>query len=104
MAAKYQFIKDITSRNGEGSSKKLWYNGACLVSSIVVIRLAWTLPTEYGMEDWAFVWLLGVFLVCVGGFDVILEMMRLAIQWKSGTPAPSTVTVEESNKKITTKE
>lgn len=87
---KIQFVKDITHRNGEGSSKKLWYNLACLAATAVLLRLAWKLSTADGMEDWTFVWLFAIYLVTVGGFDVILEMMRLVIQWKTGA-TPSVV-------------
>jgi hypothetical protein len=82
---KSQFIKDITSRNGEGSSKKLWYNGACLFSTIMMLYITYKQPTEYGFEDWAYVCLVLVYLGCVGGFDVILEMMRLLVQFKNGS-------------------
>lgn len=80
-----RFFKEFVSRNGEGSSKKLWYNGACAVASVIMVYLAWTLPTERGIDDSIFVWLFAVYLGTVGGFDVILEIMRLFIQLKTGS-------------------
>lgn len=80
----FPFVKGLTHRNGEPSSKKFWYNIAALVASIVIIWEGYKLPTVDGMDDWSFIWLFAIYLITVGGFEVILEMMRLAITWKTG--------------------
>lgn len=81
----FKFIRGITHRNGEPSSKKFWYNVAGLAATAIILYLAYTLPTERGMEDWVFVWLFAIYLVTVGGFEVILQMMRMMLEWKNGT-------------------
>lgn len=81
---RYQFIKDLTHRNGQGSSKKFWYNMACFTATVVMLWIASKLPTEFGMDDWIFVVLFGVYLITVGGFEVILEVAKLFIQWRTG--------------------
>lgn len=78
------FIKDITHRDGKGSSKKFWYNIACLTATVVILWTAYKLPTAEGMDDWVFIWLFGIYLVTAGGFDVILEVLRLILQLRTG--------------------
>ena len=80
---KFEFIRGLTHRNGMASSKKTWFNGACLTATAIMAWLAYKLPTVDGMDDWAFIWLFAIYLVTVGGFDVLLEMMKLALQWKT---------------------
>lgn len=75
--SKLSFLKDITHRDGEGSSKKLWYNVACGAATVIMLWEAFQLPSAYGMDDWAFIWLFGVFLLSVGGFEVLLQVVRL---------------------------
>ena len=83
----FKVIREISQRDGKLSSKRFWYNAAGLASTLIIVYLAWTLPTVNGMEDWVFVWVFAVYLITVGGFEVILEMMRLAIQWKNCSPS-----------------
>ena len=83
---KLPFIMDITHRDGSGSSKKLWYNLACMTATVVLLWCAWALPSDKGLEDWAFIWLFAIYLVTVGGFEVLLKMMTLVVAWKGGKP------------------
>lgn len=88
---KVGFFKSIVYRDGASSSKKLWYHGACAVACVIMLYLAFTLPTDRGMEDWTFVWLFAIFMLTVGGFDVILQALKLIIEWKNGKPAQEVV-------------
>jgi hypothetical protein len=98
------FFTGLTHRNGEVSTKKIFYGVAGAASTFIIVYEALKLPTPDGMDDWAFIWLFAIYLVTVGGFDVILEMMRLVISFKNGTVAPTVKVVEETNKKTTTTE
>lgn len=74
------FLKDITHRDDKGSSKKLWYNGAALTATIVLLWVAY----KDNMEDWAFITFYAVYLGTVGGFEVVLKIMDMLIQFKNG--------------------
>lgn len=93
-----KFLTDITSRNGAVSSKKFWYNVAGATGTGVVVWLAYKLPTPDGMDDMTYVWLFGIYLLTVGGFDVILETMRLLVQFKSGGQNAVRVDVLETDR------
>ena len=84
-----QFLKEITERNGESSSKKLWYNGACLTATIVLLWICY----KDTFEDWAFISIYSVYLVTVGGFEVIIDLVNKIIEFKTGkkeTPSADT--------------
>lgn len=68
-----QLLKDLNSRDGQLSSKKLWYNLSCLTSTVVVL---WACYRD-SIEDFYFICLIGIYLCTVGGFEVILEILRL---------------------------
>lgn len=78
-----QFFKDITHRDNRGSSKKLWFNMACLTATFV---LGWVCYKD-NMEDWAFICLYATYLITVGGFEIILKMMAMIIEFKNGKGA-----------------
>jgi hypothetical protein len=39
------------------------------------------------MEDWAFICLYATYLITVGGFEIILKMMAMIIEFKNGKGA-----------------
>lgn len=101
-----QFLKEVNSRNGEFSSKKFWYNMACAVSTVIVLYLAWYLPEKAifvngqwiknnNVDDWTYLYIFLAYMCCVGGFEVILEGIRLI---KGVYPPPDTtkITTETS--------
>lgn len=74
------FLKDITHRDGKGSSKKIWYNGAALAATCVLLWVCY----KDNMEDWAFITLYAIYLCTVGGFEVVLKMLDMMIKLKNG--------------------
>lgn len=87
------FLRDITSRDGKASSKKLWFNIACFTSTVIVTWMAYL----HCMEDYAFIALFSVYLVTVGGFEVIPKMLGMMIEFKNGkgTTTNTTITTKE---------
>lgn len=79
-----KFLKDITHRGDVGSSKKFWFNIACFTATVIIIKLAWQLCSEYGMDDRVFVCLFVAYLASVGGFEVIPKMLAMIIEFKTG--------------------
>ena len=87
---------DITHRNGQGSSKKVWYNVAGLTSTIIILWICY----KDTMEDYAFICLFMTYLLTVGGFEVILKITQMIVDIKSGKSSTSTSTTivkENSN-------
>lgn len=84
-----QFLHDLTHRNGQGSSKKFWYNISALTSTIILLWICY----KDTMEDYAFIFLFMAYLLTVGGFEVILKMTQMVIDLKSGTTSSKTSTV-----------
>lgn len=74
------FIKDITHRDGIGSSKKLWFNISCFTATYVLVLVA----RKDTMEDYAFICLFAVYLVTVGGFEVIPKILAMILEFKTG--------------------
>lgn len=74
------FFKDILGRDDKWSSKKLWYNVACLTATIVVLVMAY----RNTMEAYAYICLYSVYLVTVGGFEVIPKILAMILEFKSG--------------------
>ena len=83
-----KFLKDITGRDGKFSSKKVWYNVAGFASTACLLWIAY----KDTFEDYAFICLYAVYLVTVGGFEVMLKMMAMIIEFKNGKP--SSITTE----------
>lgn len=75
-----KFIKDLTHRGEVGSSKKFWYNISCLTATIVLFQVF----IANTMEDYYMVILYAVYLVTVGGFEVIPKMLAMFIEFKTG--------------------
>lgn len=75
-----KILYDITHRDGKGSSKKVWYNIAGLTSTIIVLWVCY----KDTMEDYSFICLFAIYLVTVGGFEVMLRMMAMVIAFKNG--------------------
>jgi hypothetical protein len=91
-----RFLHDITHRNGQGSSKKFWYNIAGLTATIVVLWVCY----KDTMEDYAFICLFLTYLLTVGGFEVILKMTQMIVDIKSGhssTTVTTSTTKENTN-------
>lgn len=83
----FQWLQEINYRDGKYNSKLVWYNLSCLTATSVVL---WTCYRDL-MEDYAFIWLFSIYLITVGGFEVILKAMSMIIDFKNGKPT-STVT------------
>lgn len=86
-----KFLRDITYRDGSGSSKKVWYNMSCLSATIIILWTGYKLPTEQGMDDWTYIWLFAIYLCTVGGFEVVLQILKLIVQWKNGQSAKENI-------------
>lgn len=87
-----KFINDIVHRDGKGSSKKLWYNIAGLTATIILLWVCY----KDTFEDYAFICLFSVYLVTVGGFEVMLKMMAMVIEFKTGKPSSTITTTKET--------
>lgn len=74
------FIKDITHREGKGSGRKFWFNIACCTATAVLL---WVTARDT-MEDEYLICLYSVYLVTVGGFEVIPKMLSMIIDLKNG--------------------
>jgi hypothetical protein len=97
------YFKDIFYRDGQGSTERTWYNVAGLAATFVVVYLACYTHEAGGVDIWAYVWIFAIYLITVGGFKVLLEMMRLLVSWKTGVvPSVVTETVDTSKSKTTT--
>lgn len=93
-----KFLTDITYRDGKGSSKKLWFNLACLTATITLLWVCY----KDNMEDWAFIIFYAIYLITVGGFEIILRMMAMVIEFKNGKPAStSTITTTTATTEVT---
>jgi hypothetical protein len=75
-----KFITDLTHRDGKGSSKKLWFNIACLIATIIICWVAY----KDTMEDYAFIVFYAVYLACIGGFEIIPKLLGMIIEFKNG--------------------
>jgi hypothetical protein len=85
------FWKETLGRDGKWNDKKIAYAIACLVASYILVFIAW----KDNMEDWAFICLYCAYLVTVGGFEIILKMMAMIIEFKNGKPSMTTTTIQE---------
>ena len=75
-----QFFKDINYRDGKGSSKKWWFNIACLTATIILLWICY----KDNMEDYAFIALFSIYLTCLGGFEVIPKILAMVLEFKTG--------------------
>jgi len=75
-----KFIKEIFTRDGAASSKKFWFHGACLTATIVLLWVCY----KDNMEDWAFIVLYGIYLACLGGFEIIPKILGMILEFKNG--------------------
>jgi hypothetical protein len=85
------FLTDITHRDGKGSSKKLWYNLACVAATVCLLWITY----KDTFEDWAYICLYLIYLACIGGFEVVPKMMAMIIEYKNGKPLTTTTTIQE---------
>lgn len=74
----------LIHRNGEVSSKKVFFCVACAVATVILLWVTYHQHLEYGMTDEWFVALFMVYLVTVGGFEVIPKMLAMLIEFKNG--------------------
>ena len=88
------YFKDIFYRDGSGSTERTWYNIAGLATTLVVLYLPFYIHEKDGVDVWAYVWIFAIYLVTVGGFKVLLEMMRLLVSWKTGVVPATTETTK----------
>jgi hypothetical protein len=95
------YFKDIFYRDGQGSTERTWYNVAGLAATFVVIYLACYTHEAGGVDIWAYVWIFAIYLITVGGFKVLLEMMRLLVSWKTGIVPATTETTKTTTETIT---
>jgi phage-related holin len=78
--ARTEAFKEINSRDGKWSSKKIWFNVCCLTATIV---LAW-IAYKDTMEDYAFIIFYCIYLVCLGGFEIIPKVLGMVLEFKTG--------------------
>lgn len=76
------FFTDLFYRDGKGDQKKTFYNVAGVTATACLL---WACYKD-NMEDYAFICLFSVYLVTVGGFEVMLKMMSMVIEFKNGKP------------------
>ena len=88
-----RFFVDIMKRDGKYSSKKVFYNVAGVAATVVLLWLAY----KDTMEDYAFICLYSVYLVTVGGFEVMLKMMAMIIEFKNGRSTTTITETKEEN-------
>ena len=81
-----RFFVDIMKRDGKYSSKKVFYNVAGITATIALLWVTY----KDTMEDYAFICLFSVYLVTVGGFEVMLKMMAMIIEFKNGRSTTTT--------------
>jgi len=86
------FFREMFSRDGTISSKKFWYSAAALTATICLLWVTY----KDNMDDWIYVCLFCIYLVTVGGFEVMLKMMAMVIEFKTGKPATSSTTTTTS--------
>jgi hypothetical protein len=73
-----KFLHDLTHRDGQASTKKFFYAMACTVATICLVWITY----RDTMEDWAYITLFLVYLLTVGGFEVILKMAQMIVDIK----------------------
>jgi hypothetical protein len=88
-----KFLLDIMGRADKFSSKKVWYNGACLT---VTGCLLWVTYKD-SMDDMSYITLYSIYLMCLGGFEVIPKVLGMVLEFKNGrTTTTITATKEET--------
>ena len=90
-----QFFKAIVSRDGKISSKKLWYNFAGATATACLLWITY----KDDMEDWTYICFYSIYLVTVGGFEVMLKMMAMIIEFKNGRSTTTTTLTELKEEK-----
>ena len=81
-----KFFIDLMGRDNKWSSKKVFY---CIAGLVATICLLWITYRDT-MEDWNYICLFSVYLVTVGGFEVMLKMMAMVLDFKSGRSVTTT--------------
>lgn len=74
------FFKDIMGRDNKWSSKKVWFNIACLTGTFVLLLVAY----KDTMEDYAFICLYAVYMASIGGSEIIPKMLAMILEFKTG--------------------
>lgn len=87
------FLKDIAGRDGKWSSKKVYYNLACLMATGCLGYI-----TYRGMTDTYYIVLYSIYLACLGGFEIIPKILGMVLQLKNGqTTTTTTATFQETS-------
>ena len=92
-----KFLLDVAGRDGKWSSRKIWYNICGITSTVCLLWLTYQIKPADEIS-WMYIALYSIYLVTVGGFDVMLKMMTMIIEFKNGKPTTTSVETATSTK------
>ena len=85
-----KFWIDIMGRADKFSSKKLWFNLSCLTATGCLIWITY----KASMEDAMYITLYCIYLMCLGGFEILPKVLSMVLDFKSGRQTTTTTFTE----------